>query len=85
MAEKNQGSEDENLQDQPEEELSSGSPIDQNSIDAMVQSDQGSPSDELESLLEDLGNDDAGDIETSDADQLENLVENLVNNIVKNL
>jgi CheY-like chemotaxis protein/soluble cytochrome b562 len=77
MAEENQDPEDENLQDQPEEEPSADSPIDQNSIEAMVQSTQGSQSDELESLLEDLGNDDAEDIGTSDADRLENFVENL--------
>jgi len=46
--------------------------LDQNSIDAMVQNAQGSQADELESLLEDLGED-----EESGADQLEDLVESL--------
>jgi len=45
--------------------------LDQNSIDAMVNA-QGSQADELESLLEDLGDD-----EESGADQLEDLVESL--------
>jgi len=67
---------DDRLEEQPVEETT-GTPFDQSSIDAMVESAQGSQADELESLLEDLGDEDTDDAELSDADQLEDLVENL--------